>query len=51
MSDEILEQFKTVTRRHVDLRRMIAKTGGDEAKARELVAQGLRELADEFEPK
>ena len=43
--------FKSVFRKHIDLRRITALCLGDEERARKLISLALREVADEFEGK
>ena len=49
MDECIKETFKTVLRKHVDLRRVTALYLGNETNARILVSAALREIADEIE--
>ena len=49
MKEEIVEWFKEVIGKKVDLRRLTAICGGDRVLARRTAVRGLRELADEVE--
>ena len=49
MKDDIVEWFKEVIGRKVDIRRLTAICGGDRVLARRVAVRGLRELADDVE--
>jgi len=49
MKEDIVEWFKEVIGRKVDIRRLTAFCGGDRVLARRVAVRGLRELADEVE--
>ena len=49
MKEDIVEWFKEVIGRKVDIRRLTAICGGDRVLARRVAVRGLRELADEVE--
>ena len=49
MREDIVEWFKKVIGRKVDIRRLTAICGGDRILARRIAVRGLRELADEVE--
>ena len=49
MIEDIVEWFKEVIGRKVDIRRLTAICGGDRVLARRVAVRGLRELADEVE--
>ena len=51
MIEDIVEWFKEVIGRRVDIRRLTAICGGDRVLARRVAVRGLRELADEVENK
>ena len=51
MTEHIVEWFKEVIGRKVDLRRLTAICGGDRVLARRVAVKGLRELADDVESK
>ena len=47
--ENVVQWFKEVVRRKVDLRRLTAICGGDRILARRVAVRGLRELADDLE--
>ena len=49
MTEHIVEWFKEVIGRKVDIRRLTAICGGDRVLARRVAVRGLRELADDVE--
>ena len=49
MIEDIVEWFKEVIGKKVDLRRLTAICGGDRVLARRVAVRGLRELADDVE--
>ena len=49
MKEDIVEWFKEVIGRKVDIRRLTAICGGDRVLARRVAVRGLRELADDVE--
>ena len=49
MKEEMLQAFKLVIRRRIDMRRMVAVCAGNREQARGLIIRGLREIADEIE--
>ena len=49
MKEHVLEWFKTIIRRRVDLRRLTAICGGDRILARRVAVRGLKELAEDIE--
>tara|TARA_B100000676_G_scaffold148931_1_gene147167 strand:- start:121 stop:282 length:162 start_codon:yes stop_codon:yes gene_type:complete len=51
MAEHIVEWFKEVIGKKVDLRRLTAFCGGDRVLARRVAVRGLRELADDVESK
>ena len=51
MKEDIVEWFKEVIGKKVDLRRLTAICGGDRVLARRVAVRGLRELADVVESK
>ena len=51
MKEDIVEWFKEVIGRKVDIRRLTAICGGDRVLARRVAVRGLRELADDVESK
>jgi len=51
MKEDIVEWFKEVIGRKVDIRRLTAFCGGDRVLARRVAVRGLRELADDVESK
>ena len=51
MTEHIVEWFKEVIGRKVDLRRLTAICGGDRVLARRVAVRGLRELVDDVESK
>ena len=51
MTEHIVEWFKEVIGRKVDIRRLTAICGGDRVLARRVAVRGLRELADDVESK
>tara|TARA_B100000676_G_scaffold146859_1_gene145162 strand:- start:121 stop:294 length:174 start_codon:yes stop_codon:yes gene_type:complete len=51
MTEHIVEWFKEVIGKKVDLRRLTAMCSGDRVMARRVAVRGLRELADDVESK
>jgi len=51
MKEDIVEWFKEVIGRKVDIRRLNTICGGDRVLARRVAVRGLRELADDVESK
>ncbi len=51
MKEDVVQWFKEVIGRKIDLRRLTAICGGDRILARRVAVRGLRELADEVESK
>ena len=51
MTEHIVEWFKEVIGKKVDLHRLTAICGGDRVLARRVAVRGLRELADVVESK
>ena len=51
MKEEIVEWFKEVIGKKIDLHRLTAICGGDRVLARRVAVRGLRELADVIESK
>ena len=51
MTEHIVEWFKEVIGKKVNLRRLTAICGGDRVLARRVAVRGLRELADDVESK
>ena len=49
MKEHVLEWFKTIIRRRVDLRRLTAICGGNRILARRVAVRGLKELAEDIE--
>ena len=49
MKEHVLEWFKTIIRRRVDLRRLTAICGGDRILARRVAVRELKELAEDIE--
>ena len=51
MTEHIVEWFKEVIGKKIDLHRLTAICGGDRVLARRVAVRGLRELADVVESK
>ena len=51
MKEDIVEWFKEVIGKKIDLHRLTAICGGDRVLARRVAVRGLRELADVVESK
>ena len=49
MKEEMLQAFKLVIRRRIDMRRLVAVCAGNREQARGLIIRGLREISDEIE--